>query len=174
MGIKSKISNFANLVLDQEWVKSGSPENIHIVELNLIQGSNNLKRLIYGSPGSDHVDGIHLRGPGTQRHFTYRAVQAIKQALSYPPQPAKNAVKTARQMEENYHATCPQTMYTRAQYKSYKTGGQVSGRKGKYNPSTGRPRLHPYPGYRTYSDALQQGPTRNIVRGENMFNHLNF
>ena len=174
IGIKSKISNFANSVLDQEWVKRGSPQNIRIVELNLVQGSQNLKSIIYGSPGSDRVDGIHLRGPGAQRHFTYRAVQAVKKALSYPLRPAKNAVKTACRMEENYHATCPQTMYAKAQYRSYKTGDQVFGRKGKYNPSTGRPRPHPYPGYRTYSDAVKQGPTRNIIRGENMFNHLNF
>ena len=192
IGIKSKISDFANSVLDQEWVKRGSPQNIHIVELNLVQGSRNLKSLIYGSPESDGVDGIHLRGPGAQRHFTYRAVQAVKKALSYPLRPAKYVLKTARKMREDYHATCPQTMYekaqrlnqeenhatcpqamyAKAQLNNYKTGGQEFGRKGKFYPSTGRPR--PYPGYRTYSDAVKQGPTHNTVRGENIYNHLNF
>ena len=152
LGIKSEISNFANLVLDQEW----SPKNMHIVELNLIQGSNNLRSLIYGSPKYNHVDGIHLRGPGAQRHFTYRAAQAIKQALGYALRPVKNAVETARQFQQDYHATCPQTVYEKAQYRNFKTGDQLSGRKGKF-PSTDRPR--PYAGYRTYSDAVKQSPT---------------
>ena len=73
-------------------------------------------------------------------------------------------------MYARYHKTCPQAMYAKTQ--GYKTGDQVFGRKGKYNPSTGRP--HPNPGYKTYSDAVKQGPTHNTITGGNIFNHFNF
>ena len=174
IGIKAKISDFANKVLDQEWLKRGSPPNIHIVDLKLIQESKYLKSLIFGNLESNQIDGIQLRGMGARRHFTYRSVQAFKQALAYPMRPAKSARKPARQVRDNYHATCPQTMYAKERYNNLKTGDQLfsRNRKGKFYSNTAR--SPPYPGYRTYSDAVKEGPTRNTVRGENMFNHLNF
>ena len=32
----------------------------------------------------------------------------------------------------------------------------------------------PHTGYKTYSDGLKEGPTRNAFRGENIYNHLNY
>ena len=80
IGIKAKLSTFGNSVLDQQWIKSGSPSNIKIVELKLnAENSRYLRNLIFGD--SAQTDGIHANGPAGSRHFTYRAVQAVKQIL---------------------------------------------------------------------------------------------
>ena len=82
LGIKSKLSTYANQTYDQLWLKSGNPRNIHIAELNLnIEGNIHLRNLIYGDNNIAGFDGVHLRGAGAARHFTYRSVQAIKAIL---------------------------------------------------------------------------------------------
>ena len=176
IGIKSKISSFANSVLDQEWIRHGSPSNIHIIELRLnIEGSQFLKSLIYGKANSDSVDGIHLRGAGASRHFTYRAVQAIKQVLLPSSNSSRNNF-SRRENNENDHTNCPQAKYRKAQYNHYPSDRQA-GSHGSRN--TGRPfhsrqfQSQYKTGSRTYADAASQGPTRNTFSGENIFNHLN-
>ena len=162
IGIKSKISDFANSALDQVWVKRGSPHNNQIVQLDFIQGSNHLKSLVYGSPESHHVDGIHLRGREASRHFTYRAIQAMQPLISPKgrkvfdsspkfPRITKPDVRRSEKMRseinisETDHTDCEQARYAR-------------GRK-----------------QRTYAQAvIQGGPSYRTYRGENIYNHLNY
>ena len=82
IGIKQKLSEYANQILDNLWLKSGSPEKIHIAELKLGTKENvHLRKLIFGASSIENFDGVHLCGPGAARHFTYRSVQAIKEVL---------------------------------------------------------------------------------------------
>ena len=41
-----------------------------------------LKDILYGKASQPNYDGIYLRGPAALRHFTYRAVNAIKSVFS--------------------------------------------------------------------------------------------
>ena len=83
--MRSDLSEFANSVYDQVWIKRGRPEKIQIVELDLkCSQSNYLKSIIFGNPGEARVDGVHLRGKSAARHFTYRAIQAIKPIIKNP------------------------------------------------------------------------------------------
>ena len=53
----------------------------HLEILN-VDKSQFLKSLIYGKANSDSADGIHLRGAGASRNFTYRVVQAESPCLN--------------------------------------------------------------------------------------------
>ena len=82
-GVKAQLSKFANGVYDQLWLKQGSPERIHIVELALgCENYPHLKNIIYGQPSDSKYDGIHPNTAAASRHFTYRAVQAILPVIS--------------------------------------------------------------------------------------------
>ena len=82
-GIKQKLSNFANSVYDQLWFKRGGPKNIFVVEFDLQCSSKGyLKDLVFGKKDARNFDGIHFRGVGGQRHFSYRAITAIKAILN--------------------------------------------------------------------------------------------
>ena len=106
-GIKKQLSKFGNHVFDQLWFKKGCPENIHIVELDLgCSGQGYLKDLIYGLNNSPDYDGVHLRGKGAQRHFTYRAVCATQKILR----------GNTQVLQSDDHTNCPQAQYQRAQY----------------------------------------------------------
>ena len=108
LGIKRKLSNFANNAYDQCWFKRGAPKNIHIVNFDLgCENSPYLKDIIFGNPGGKHYDGVHLRGFSAARHFTYRAVQAIKPVV---------ICRTAQNLRDNRsdsHNNCPQAQYQR-------------------------------------------------------------
>ena len=83
IGIKSKLSKFGNSVYDQLWVEKGGPSNIRIVNFDFdCEESKYLKEILFGNPVSKHYDGTHFRGRAAVRHFTYRALQAIKPILS--------------------------------------------------------------------------------------------
>ena len=83
LSLKPTLSNYANGVLDQLWLKAGSPENIQISEINLnIEKPGYLKDIIYGSSNSENYDGVHLRGSGACRHLNYRAKQVLKPIVS--------------------------------------------------------------------------------------------
>jgi hypothetical protein len=95
LGIKSQLSKFANHAYDQIWLKRGSPNRIHIVDLEL--GCDNyqyLKDLIYGQPSDAKFDGIHLIGNGAKRHFTYRASHAISVIITKPFQQKHKTMRT--------------------------------------------------------------------------------
>ena len=83
--IRSDLSEYGNSVYDQILLKRGRPEKIQIVDFDLkCSESGYLKGLIFGKPGEQRFDGVHLRGKGAKRHFTYRAVQAIKPVIRFP------------------------------------------------------------------------------------------
>ena len=88
-------------------VQKGWPKNIHIINFDLgCDDSKYLKNILFGNPGENYYDGVHLRGTAASRHFTYRAVQAVRQAnLSSRPK------KTANYDRPDYHSDCPQTRY---------------------------------------------------------------
>ena len=92
-------------------------------------------------------DGIHLRGPAASRHFTYRAVNAIKSVFGNiktsfshrpkSPQFRRNqqlSVDTNYRWEENknggsnnYHDNCPQAQYQwRRRKKRVSQNGEVT------------------------------------------------
>ena len=82
IGIKSKLSAFANNVYDQLLLKSSNSSKIHVIELQFgFEKSAYLRELIYGNKSVENVDGVHLKGPGASRHFNYRAVQVLKPVL---------------------------------------------------------------------------------------------
>ena len=77
--IKRELSVMANSYFDQLWQQNGSPSNIQLVNFELgCESSNHVRKLIFGSPGSKNYDGFKFHGEGASRHFSYRAVQAIK------------------------------------------------------------------------------------------------
>ena len=76
---KKKLSNYANGIYDHMWVKNGSPNNIHVVNVEIgSDSSTHIKNLVYGHTYSNNYDGISLNGEGASRHLSYRTVQAIK------------------------------------------------------------------------------------------------
>ena len=123
LGIKQKISDYANKIYDQCVLKSSNAERIHLVELDLIQKSNYLKELIYGRQDNERYDGIHLAGSGSSRHFTYRVVQSLKQILEdrkskmlhshYHSGRSERLSRAERKSEEYDHTHCPQAQYQR-------------------------------------------------------------
>ena len=155
MAIKSKLSSFSNHVYDQLWLKRGSPDRIHIVELPLgCDNSPYLKEIIYGSHSNSKYDGLHLIGRAAARHFTYRAVQSILPIISENSR--FNNPQTKHSVEnydlDNYHANCPQTQYQRHSVKD-SHGGQRQ---------------------KTYSDAVKSKDTRHSVPTENYWSPLNY
>ena len=104
---------------DQLWLRRGSPERIHIVDIKLLEKEGYLKDIIYGSHENQRYDGIHLIGQGASRHFTYRAVQAISPIIS-KPNPDRKLSSFSRVRQTNYrqsdkdnHQNCPQTRHMR-------------------------------------------------------------
>ena len=89
LGIKPKLSEFANRVYDQCLLKSNNSENIHLVELDLVQKSIHLKQIVYGNQKDSNYDGVHFLGVGSSRHFTYRVIQSIAKIISKPNQTEK-------------------------------------------------------------------------------------
>ena len=115
-GIKSQLTKFANHVYDQLWYKKGCVPNIHIVEIDLnISGQGYLKDIIFGVENAKNYDGIHLRGNGASRHFSYRAVQAIGPVINYH-------LTCPQTQFQKYHLTCPQTQF---QNRQLRNGGSI-------------------------------------------------
>ena len=106
LGIKSQLSEYANNCYDQLWIKKGCPDNIFVVQLNGLKSTGYIREIVYGKTKSKNYDGIHLRGPHAVRHFSYRAVQAIKSVIV-------GNLKPARQFKnkEDNHRNCPQAVY---------------------------------------------------------------
>ena len=145
-GIKTQLSKFANHVYDQLWLKRGSPDRIHIIELALgCDKYPHLRNIVYGKHNNPKYDGIHLTGDAAGRHFTYRAIQAIYPIISQPFQythrPTFSSVNSPtrisnnkvqrmpaeRHDQDNYHRDCPQTRY-QTQSTSGRRGGNKSSR----------------------------------------------
>jgi hypothetical protein len=116
-------------VYDQIWMKHGCPDNIQIIELKMgIEGSNFLKNFIFAPSTSDNFDGVHLRGPAASRHFTYRAVQAVKTVMPVSGHSSRHSIQSADrpisdrdnrsegENSRNYHANCPQAQFQQRVY----------------------------------------------------------
>ena len=120
LNIKSKISTFANQTYDQLWLKRGSPQRIHVIDIKLLENEGYLKNLIYGTHENTKYDGIHMLGRGASRHYTYRAIQAISPIIS-KPNPDKKLPCFSRKWSnsgvsranKDYHQNCPQARYMR-------------------------------------------------------------
>ena len=70
--IKSQLSEFANVTLDQLWTKSGKPDNIQICDINLQTDQfPNLRDLIFGLQSSQSFDGVQMVGSGARRQLSY-------------------------------------------------------------------------------------------------------
>ena len=129
LGIKAKVSEYANQVYDQCKLKSSNSQRIHLVDLKLgADKSNHLKHIIYGAQDDPRYDGIHLSGSGASRHFTYRAVQALKQIVPYSSQKKMSSSpiykkRSARgdSMLQSDHTTCPQALYQREKQRGNRT-----------------------------------------------------
>ena len=144
--IKKHLSNFANNVYDQLWFKHGGPKNIRVASLDLgCSESNYLKKIIYGNPDDPSFDGIHLRGPASSRHFTYRSVQLITPIMTH-----NNAPKYGNQAAQvdSDHTRCPQAKYQR---QSHRNAGRYRWTKTK---TMSDPFTHKY-GSNSYSVPVQ-------------------
>ena len=160
MGIKSELSKIGNAVYDLELTKRGNPENILVLDLDLV-GSKHFRDVVYGAPSSQNYDGIHLSGKSANLHFTYRVVKALKTKVF-------KLTKLRKQSQTENHANCPQ-----ANYRKLHTSNQAHSNTGRgFNSRNFQ--SNKKKSYRSYSDAVSQGPTRNTHMGENIFNHLNF
>ena len=105
-GIKQQLSKFANHVYDQLWFKRGCVNNIFIVDIDMnCTGPGYLKDLIYGAENVKNYDGVHLRGEGASRHYTYRAVNAIGPVINNG------------NIASDYHLNCPQARHQRQFFK---------------------------------------------------------
>jgi hypothetical protein len=114
--IKRRISSFANNVYDQLWSKSGSPNNIQISKISLgCSESLFLKQIIMGNPGTKLYDGVHLRGTEASRHFTYRAMQAIKPVSENESTEKPKMRKSDHVLLPAGHNNCAQAKYQRRQ-----------------------------------------------------------
>ena len=150
IGIKSQLSTFANSAYDHLWVKLGSPKNIQVVEANMqTQSSQFLRNLIYGSRNAESVDGIHLRGSGGSRHFTYRVIQAVKPVLA-SRQPANHSswskeskgrnspanhsswTMESKSRKSDNHTDCPQASYQKKSAKRINSANYAEAVKGKH------------------------------------------
>ena len=99
--IKQSLSEYANSFYNQLWFKKGGPKNIHVVNFDGIESSGYLKDIIYAKSSAPNYDGIHLRGRAAMRHFTYRAIEAIKPVFG------------SRRNLPSDHVNCPQAQYQR-------------------------------------------------------------
>ena len=131
IGIKPKLSEYGNKVYEQCLLKSNHSGRIHVVDLNLgAQKSKHLKDIIYGRQDNPIYDGIHLSGSEAGRHFTYRAVQALRPILSNTSQAnlfssqarqgsrgiSAGVESSDRHTEFKDHTNCPQARYQREQF----------------------------------------------------------
>ena len=109
LGIKSQLSKYGNNCYDQQYIKRGRPENICIVELNGLEPAGYLRDIVYGNVNKESYDGIHFRGQHASRHFTLRAVQAIKTIINCQPNPSLPRQKNEKKSDN--HRNFPQAKY---------------------------------------------------------------
>ena len=94
---------FGNSLYDSLWMQNGCPENIIISDQQMdCRGPLRQKR--FGNPGSKGHDGkpwdgTHMRGYLAVKHYSNSMIRIM------------NECNPLRQ--DNYHETCPQTVYQR-------------------------------------------------------------
>ena len=135
--IKSQLSNFANKVYDHLWLKHGSPERIHIIDLQM--GCVNypyLKNIVYGNSDNPKYDGLHWIGVGASRQFTYKKVKALSIIITQPSQSKHRPSQTRRNFRaENWaknggYPTHYEEDYEQVQSASSRHGGRRSDKSG--------------------------------------------
>ena len=116
-GIKSKLNQFGNSVLSNIWMQKGCPKNISIHDLKL-DCNGELRKKRFGNPGlvndGKPWDGIHLRGPMGERHFTNSSTRMF--ASQFPDLVIDWVSNQSR--SSNYHNACPQTEFRRRHFES--------------------------------------------------------
>ena len=106
---------FANSVYDHLYLKHSCPSNVKIADLNLATEYPYVKKIVMGNPENPAYDGVHLWGPESSRHFTYRAVQLIKSITGYTHAQNVNLKHKYSQHNGYDHTNCPQARYQRQQ-----------------------------------------------------------
>jgi hypothetical protein len=117
-----------------------------------------LKDILYGKTSQPNYDGIHLRGTAASRHFTYRAVNAIKSVFGenrtnvfsksqsqhnqqYRYQRNYVGTKYEQRKRNNYlesHNNCDQAQYQhRGQLRQGRGSVQTESKRGRKNESVG-------------------------------------
>ena len=76
IGIKSELSKYGNAVYDLELTKMGNPENIIVLDLDLV-GSGHFRDILFGTQRDEKYDGIHLI-KSAEYQFTFRVIKALK------------------------------------------------------------------------------------------------
>ena len=141
-----------------------------------LQKSAYIRKLIFGDKTSERCDGIHLRGDGASRHFTYRAVQAMKPILcskekkvKVPARSFKNdriprpSVRTSEKMRSEINKPRPTYGYSRG-YKDHTDCEQARYARRKSSAAK-----------ITYAqEVIQGGPSHKTYTGGNIYNHLNY
>ena len=123
------------------------------------QNGNFLKELIYGKQENPAYDGIHFSGCGGSRHFTYRAVNALKHivrntspAKMFPSPPGCVGNKISAKLDSTEHTRCPQAQYQRAQLQKQRSNGANQ-------------RQH----YESYADVVRKNGHTTRVGQKNIF-----
>jgi hypothetical protein len=166
LSIKSQLSKYGNTCLDQLYIKRGRPENIHVVELSGLNSPGHLRRIVYGEINKNNYDGIHFRGKHASRHFTYRAVQAVKSIITGNPNTGNSGQDNDG--KSDFHRSCPQAKFQARNIWTNQKGGQISS-----NQSNGH-QSNSSPGRDRYSDVVKGSQKyRYSVPTKNKFSPLN-
>ena len=124
------------------------------------QSRKYLRNIIYGNPNNSNYDGLHLRGEYAQRHYTYRAIMAIKPVIrinrkenlsppSLPKMHSRRPAPVSRDKSRNFHDSCPQARYQSRQSATNHSRGH------SHNNQSEQPS--------TYSDAVKFGKSQSSV-----------
>ena len=155
LGIKAQLSNYANSVYDQLWIKMGSLSNVIILDLDL-EGSRSFRHIVYGSPDTQKYDGIHTFGEGATRQFTYQAIKQLK-AKVFPSADYKPAQRQYQKRQYNPVNNQSPNINSNPHPHPQSYAEAASSNTGHSNQSSSE----------TYSYQYS-------VPTENMFNHLNY
>ena len=101
IGIKSELSKYSNAVYDLELTKMGNPENIVVLDLDLV-GSGYFRDLLFGNQRDEKYDGIHLT-KSAEYQFTYRVIKALKTKVLVHNAPIRRP--NGRHFKHNYQQT---------------------------------------------------------------------
>ena len=88
--VKEILSQYANSVYDDLWLKRGRPSGIYIADQKL-QCDGELRVLRYGHPYYGNFDGIHMRGKLSAQHYTKSVIDVFTSV--YPELLSPNTTK---------------------------------------------------------------------------------
>ena len=114
VGLKPNLANFANNYLLELWLDSPHKNNIFIGSHSL-ESSANVRKERYTDDRTGWYDGVHLYGSSGKTAYTESVLNILLSSLSVQdPAPANQ-----RQMNDNYHNTCPQSKHNEKQKRKY-------------------------------------------------------